>query len=1311
MFHDAFPFFSRLNPKWRRAGASILLLCAGAHAQTWYWNPSAPFLNGGGEIHKSNNWTFQQNGGGAWAKSATDDDFTLDALNAKWTFVSTDNPSVLYSTAGDQLSLTGKGADVWLTDNQFTAVYRKDLTGDFDVSVKVVSQANVDPWTKSGILVFNDFTQPGKGGAFAVIVTPSNGIKIQYDSTGGVGEFDAPAGSGAGPNPMAFPVWLRATRKNGSFTGWYRTALNNAWTPIRTVTPQSVDANSQVGLFATSHNTGSAATAVFDDFQAGSGIQANNLNLSFNGSSSTADSNANLTASFTAQNLDLTGYAGRLSFGSSTLTLSGNAEFSTTAKLDAGTGTLAFNASGTQIQTLSPLSGGVLPNIAKSGTGTLQILTRSLSAGVLNMQAGTFDLNGRICTFAGLSSSGGSFKTTGAADSLIFTGDADFSGITALPAGGTVQIRSASTAAGPKTVQFTAGNAAFPNLCLWSFPSSTAATIKVGGTVQVKGVLTLRDEKTTGGALGILDFKTGNANVSVDGDLLRSENGAAGGTGTQQLLMGNGTWTAKGNVSVSFANGGDAGASTLDLAAAAPVKQTLAASNGGLGNVRHSGTGTLVLGANLNGSGLAQSAGILDFNGSNVSVSGDIAVSNGTATSLANLGGRTLSADGNIALTGQAGNLLNLNPAAKWTVYAGGTLNADYASIANSDATGPQNGQATADCVEGAANTRWTFVRIPAAFVRQPEDTAVVAGQKAAFTAKASGAPSPSYAWRMRGDTAVLSRDTVYTINAANAAANGAKYYCTIDNGFGGVESRDAILTVNEPPSVDVEPKDSAVVVGSPVSFSVTAKGTPPFTYEWRKTGDTAVVDTGAVLRIAPTLASQDGSSWSCTIASPYGSAATRKAVLSLRFPPAIAMQPKDTAVAAGTKARFSVSGTGTGPLRFAWHRSGDTATLARDSILEIAAVLADDSAAFFCEVSNDYGVAVTREARLTAAQAVKIVREPADITTWPGHRAVFSVSAIGAPPLAFKWTRKGDTATLSTDSIYAIDSVKMQNDGSVFTVTVSNGYSSAAGREARLTVVVCDSVFKVEPESLTVDEGQPISIKGTADCAESYAWNAESGPAPRILDPEVLALNASAPRVLGDSAIVYSFNAVYGANTASRKVTVKVREAIPDPSVALPAKPAWNGAMPLVLRPALANEAALKAAAYHPALVFRWFLSEEIADTAADADSLVLSKPARDGILDVTLCADNGGKVNCAASQVQISRAPTGLAGFVLPGGKLRLEGSTLRWLSDGSVRIRDARGRLLLEARGRAGDVSGIAGDALRALSRRRAWLEFRP
>jgi hypothetical protein len=317
----------------------------------------------------------------------------------------------------------------------------------------------------------------------------------------------------------------------------------------------------------------------------------------------------------------------------------------------------------------------------------------------------------------------------------------------------------------------------------------------------------------------------------------------------------------------------------------------------------------------------------------------------------------------------------------------------------------------------------------------------------------------------------------------------------------------------------------------------------------------------------------------------------------------------------------------------------------------------------------------------------------------------------VGGGPLTYKWMRKGDTASLSKDSVFTIDSARISDDKSVFIVRVSDKFSADTSKEAILTVADCDSLFKVEPESLTVDEGLPIALKGVASCADKYQWSVVSGPARPILDPEVLVLGGTAPRVLADSVIVYRFSGVYGSNPVAKNVVVRVREAIPDPLITLPVKTSWPGSNPLVLRPVLTNAAALKASTYHPDLHYQWFLSEALADTAQAGDSLKLSNPVQDGLLDITLCVDNGGAVHCAASEIQIGRSTTGLAARGLHLGSLVLEENALFWIVPGRVVIRDGMGRVLWQGQGKAGGRSRLDGGVRRALTQRRAFLEFRP
>ncbi len=1459
-----------------RTVALSLVYASATLAQTFYWNPSAPLLNAGGELHKSYNWSSGADGGGARPKSGLDDDFSAASMSGWQTLDSTRAAVANKATfvqSGGQLAVTARGADVWTVDNQYAAAY-KDYPGDFDVSVKVVSQTEAYEWSKAGIIVMNKFADPANGGCFAVIVTPEHGLKIQWDSAAPVGQYDWPEGPAAKQTLTKYPVWLRAVKHGGSYSGYWRANLADTWTSLGTGSPLNAGSPVQVGLFVSSHDVNVASTVAFDDFQGGGDMQPTNLDLSFNGSGPTADADARMTASMSAKSLSLLNYSGTFGFKSATLALSGNADFAATAVIDAATGTLAFGAGN---QTLTPRAGATLPPINKTGGGILTLATRPVKAGVLTVNGSSVDLGGHYNEFSGLVSASALFTGLNATDTLAFTGDANFSGVTSLPAAGTVQIRSVGNPVAQNDVVFTTGAAAFNHLSLWTVPAANPARIAVGGAaLTVKGNLRLTDEKAVAGLIGIVDFRPGNANVTVDGNIDRVDNGS--GSNSLQVRMGNGAWIAKGNVTLAFPAGFAADNSSLELASSASQSLSAGAS---LGPVKHTGSGAVSLGSVLQAASFAQSAGSLNLNGNNVNVTGTFTVTNGSANSLQGLAGREIRAGGDIAFTGTAGAQLGMNPAAAWSVFAAGALTADFADIGNSQATGSA-GAATAACNDKSGNSGWTFTLSPPSIVRQPAaKITILKDQNGVFTVKAAGSAPLAYAWRKRGDTTVLGNDTLISIKGT-PALNGAKYYCTVANAVTSLESQDGELIVNEPAYIAGEPSDAAVTVGDQVQFQVTAGGTPPFHFRWRKTGDTATVDTNAVLKLAATAAAQDGATWACTVSNDFGSAISRKALLTLRFPAKVTTQPKNVDVAAGQLARFAVAASGTGTIAFAWFREGAPDTLAKDSALSfktdvgdngkkflcavsnaygqessLAASLvvgqtpdtafgprdttvlagqpvtfkvrgmgsaplafawrkvgrtdtlgkdslfvipptvpADSGSRFYCIVSNKYGTIVTREAvlgvvqppfitkqpkdsvvavagqsarfsigaggtpslryewtkkndttvlsrdtvltldsvplaatgavytclvangygnvrskdsKLVVVQAAFILTEPANVAVGPGKKAVFKVSAVGAMPIAFKWQRKGDTAVLSRDSTYTIDTVKLKDDGALFTVIVANAYGADTSHEARLSVVVCDSVFKVAPDTLTVDEGQPAVFKGTAACSQSTQWTVVSGPAPRIFDPEAASLEFTAPRVLAESVLVYRFTAQYASGVTYKDVVVRVKEAIPDPQFTLPASAKWQGAKPYVVKATITNTAALKASPYAPPFRYRWYLAPALADSAQAGDSLSLSDPFQDGIMQVTLCLDNGGAVLCQAHELAVNRLALRLAARLARLGPVTLEGRMLVWNADAQARVWGFDGRLLWQGKGRAGLTTAIPDVTAKALYRGGARLEI--
>ena len=104
---------------------------------------------------------------------------------------------------------------------------------------------------------------------------------------------------------------------------------------------------------------------------------------------------------------------------------------------------------------------------------------------------------------------------------------------------------------------------------------------------------------------------------------------------------------------------------------------------------------------------------------------------------------------------------------------------------------------------------------------------------------------------------------------------------------------------VATPPSILVPPTNQAVTVGSNVTFSVTAAGTPPLSYQW--SFGSAVLDgaTNAVLTLTNAQFSQAGN-YSVVITNAGGAVFSSNATLSVNFPPAVVRVVSVTSAPAG---------------------------------------------------------------------------------------------------------------------------------------------------------------------------------------------------------------------------------------------------------------------------------------------------------------------------------------------------------------------------------------------------------------------------
>ncbi len=96
--------------------------------------------------------------------------------------------------------------------------------------------------------------------------------------------------------------------------------------------------------------------------------------------------------------------------------------------------------------------------------------------------------------------------------------------------------------------------------------------------------------------------------------------------------------------------------------------------------------------------------------------------------------------------------------------------------------------------------------------------------------------------------------------------------------GCGGGESASA-------PTITAQPASTTVLEQQPASFSVTATGTAPLSYEWRRNGTPIAGATSATLAITAALAADHGARYSAVVTNSAGSVTSTDAVLTEELP------------------------------------------------------------------------------------------------------------------------------------------------------------------------------------------------------------------------------------------------------------------------------------------------------------------------------------------------------------------------------------------------------------------------------------------
>jgi hypothetical protein len=260
--------------------------------------------------------------------------------------------------------------------------------------------------------------------------------------------------------------------------------------------------------------------------------------------------------------------------------------------------------------------------------------------------------------------------------------------------------------------------------------------------------------------------------------------------------------------------------------------------------------------------------------------------------------------------------------------------------------------------------------------------------------------------------------------------------------------------------AITSDPANQTVTAGQTASFSVAASGTAPLTYQWSRNGASISGATSASYSTPATTLADNGAQFYVVVSDPAGNVTSRTAVLtvtSAAVAPSITSEPANQTVTAGQTAAFSVSATGTAPLAYQWSRNGAAISGANSASYRTpATTLADNGAQFYVVVTDPAGNATSSTAVLTvtsAAVAPSFTSQPASRTVTAGQTAAFSVTATGTAPLTYQWLKSGQPIAGATSSTYTTPATTSSDNGSQFSVTVSNSAGSVTSNTASLTV------------------------------------------------------------------------------------------------------------------------------------------------------------------------------------------------------------------------------------------------------------------
>ncbi len=180
------------------------------------------------------------------------------------------------------------------------------------------------------------------------------------------------------------------------------------------------------------------------------------------------------------------------------------------------------------------------------------------------------------------------------------------------------------------------------------------------------------------------------------------------------------------------------------------------------------------------------------------------------------------------------------------------------------------------------------------------------------------------------------------------------RYVMRLTSTRGHVSQMLAPFTIEQAPSITMQPKNVGACEGSPVSLSVATSGNG-LTYQWRKNGTTISGATDSLLTITSVDATTIGQ-YTCVVSGACSpSAISQNAFVSIAPSTTITNQPIGQTIEEGRPLRLVVEASG-GVLTYQWRKNGEPISGATNEEYVIASTELSDAGTYKCDVVGGCG-------------------------------------------------------------------------------------------------------------------------------------------------------------------------------------------------------------------------------------------------------------------------------------------------------------------------------------------------------------------